>query len=188
MKKSITSICTSSHIVFYLFIKQNMKLFNYWALVLLGLSSLFLLGCDSPNKVHLGDTVSVQYTSTFTDGTTFETSWATFVVGSGQVIAGLENGVMGMKVGQMKKVTVTPDQWYGSHYSKLQLQKISKLLFDKMTDNTGDTSNIRVIGWVRWVLKGVEKDQAGNEMVLRDINPRETRENLVYKITLVSKE
>ena len=179
---------TSIHISFYLFIKQNMKIFNYWALVLLGLSSLLFLWCDSPNKVHLGDTVSVQYTSAFADGTVFEASWATFTVGSGQVIAGLEKGVIGMKAGQTKKFTVTPDQWYGSRYSKLQLQKISKLLFDKMTDTTWDNSGVRTLGWVRGVLKGIEKDSAGNEMVLRDINPRETWENLVYKVTLVSKK
>ena len=32
------------------------------------------------------------------------------------------------------------------------------------------------------------KDDQGNEMVLFDINPRETWDTLVYKITLVSKK
>lgn len=155
---------------------------------MLGLSSLLFLWCDSPNNVHLGDTVSVEYSSTFTDGATFETSWVTFVVGSGQVIAGLEKGVLGMKAGQTKKITVTPDEWYGSRYSKFQLQKISKLLFDKMSNSSGDTASVRTIAWVRGVIKGMEKDKDGNEIVLRDINPRETWENVVYKVTLVSKK
>ena len=69
-----------------------------------------LTGCDSPDKVHLGDKVQVSYTASFIDGTIFESSGARFTVGSGQVIAGLEKGVLGMTAGQTKDVPVTPDQ------------------------------------------------------------------------------
>ena len=93
-----------------------------------------------------------------------------------------------MKVGQTKTITVTPDEWYGKQYNKFGLQKISKLLFDKMSDDTWDLSWIKNIAGVTGVLKGMEKDSNGNEMVLRDINPRETWDNLVYKVTLVSKK
>ncbi|MCX6823194.1 MAG: FKBP-type peptidyl-prolyl cis-trans isomerase [candidate division SR1 bacterium] len=165
-----------------------MKKLTYSILGLLMLSSLFLFGCNSALNVKVGDTVTIQYTSTFPDGTSFETSGATFVVGSKQIIAGLDNGVVGMKVGKTKTITVTPDQGYGSLYNTFQLQKISKVLFDKMTGTTGDTAGVRTLAGIRGVLKGVEKDAQGNEMVLRDINPRETWDNVIYKVTLVSKK
>jgi len=165
-----------------------MKKLTYSLLGFLVLSSLFLSWCNSALNVKVGDTVTIQYTSTFPDGTAFENSWATFVVGSKQIIAWLDNGVIGMKVGNTKTITVTPAQWYGSRYNTFQLQKISKPLFDKMTNSSGTTSWIRMIAWIQGVLKGIEKDKDGNEMVLRDINPRETWENVVYKVTLVSKK
>ena len=165
-----------------------MKKLSYWLATLLGISTLLLLWCNNALNVKVGDTVTIQYTSTFPDGTAFENSWATFVVWSKQIIAGLDNGVVGMKVGKTKTITVTPDQWYGNRYNKFQLQKISKLLFDKMTNGSGTTSWIRVLAWIQGVLKGIEKDKDGNEMVLRDINPRETWENVIYKVTLVSKK
>lgn len=165
-----------------------MKKLTYAILGLLVLSTLFLLGCNSTQKVNLGDTVSIQYTGTFTDGTVFENSWVSFVVWSGQVIAGLDKAVLWMKIWETEEVTITPDEWYGSRYNKFQLQRISKLVFDKMVGTGWDISWVKVIAWVTGVLKGIEKDTDGNEMVLRDINPRETWENLVYKVTLVSKK
>jgi len=57
----------------------------------------------------------------------------------------LEEAVVGMKVGQTKKITITPDLGYGNLYNPFHLQKISKLLFDKMTQNTDDPSAITTI-------------------------------------------
>ncbi len=70
------------------------------------------------NKVENGDTVSVHYRGTLEDGTEFDSSHTrgeamTFQVGSGQLIAGFDEAVPGMTEGEVKNVTLTPEQAYG---------------------------------------------------------------------------
>ena len=56
---------------------------------------------------------------TLEDGTVRETnvgeSPLTFVLGSGQMIKGFDEAVVGMKPGETKTVTLTPDQAYGEY-------------------------------------------------------------------------
>ena len=64
-----------------------------------------------------GDTVKVHYTGTLEDGTVFDSSRdrdpLEFTLGSGQVIPGFENGILGMDIGETKKVTISPEEAYG---------------------------------------------------------------------------
>ncbi|KYP14892.1 peptidylprolyl isomerase [Flavihumibacter sp. CACIAM 22H1] len=68
-------------------------------------------------QVQSGDTVKVHYHGRLTDGTTFDSSEGRdpleFQVGSGMVIAGFDNGVMGMLVGDKKTVHIPVDDAYG---------------------------------------------------------------------------
>lgn len=65
----------------------------------------------------LGDTVRVHYTGTLNDGAIFDTSEnmdpLEFTLGEGMVIPGFENAVLGMNVGETKKVNLSPDEGYG---------------------------------------------------------------------------
>lgn len=67
--------------------------------------------------VKNGDTVSVHYRGTLDDGTEFDSSKGreplSFTVGSGQVIAGFDEAVMGLKVGDKNKVRLEPAKAYG---------------------------------------------------------------------------
>ena len=67
----------------------------------------------------VGDTVSVHYIGTFTNGSKFDSSYDrnqpyTFLVAAGRVIAGWVQGVPGMKVGGKRRLTIPPDLAYGS--------------------------------------------------------------------------
>lgn len=64
-----------------------------------------------------GNTVKVHYTGTLTDETVFDSSRERepieFEVGAGQMIAGFDAAVDGMKVGDSKKVNIPSAEAYG---------------------------------------------------------------------------
>ena len=65
-----------------------------------------------------GQTVEVHYTGWLTDGTKFDSSHDrnqtfSFKLGAGQVIAGWDQGVAGMKIGGTRKLTIPSDLGYG---------------------------------------------------------------------------
>ena len=66
-----------------------------------------------------GDTVQIHYTGTLQDGATFDSSAGRdpleFVVGSGQIIPGLDAAIPGMEVGDKKTVHVPCAKAYGDH-------------------------------------------------------------------------
>jgi len=68
-------------------------------------------------QVKSGDTVRIHYTGTLLDGSTFDSSEGRdpleFVVGSGQIIPGLDVALPGMEVGEKKEVNVPCADAYG---------------------------------------------------------------------------
>jgi FKBP-type peptidyl-prolyl cis-trans isomerase FkpA len=66
-----------------------------------------------------GQQVSVHYTGCLTDETKFDSSKDrqepfSFALGMGQVIAGWDEGVQGMRVGGVRKLTIPPALAYGA--------------------------------------------------------------------------
>lgn len=81
-----------------------------------------------------GMLVAVNYLGTFTNGVKFDSSYdrgepIQFVLGSGYVIPGWEQGILGMKVGGKRKLTIPPELAYGST-AKGPIPPNSTLLFD----------------------------------------------------------
>ncbi len=69
--------------------------------------------------VKSGDTISVHYTGRLVDGTKFDSSLDrgtpfTFTIGAGQVIKGWDEGLLGMKVGEKRTLTIPADKGYGA--------------------------------------------------------------------------
>ena len=76
-----------------------------------------------PEPAQKGDTVRIHYTGKLKDGTVFDSSEGgeplEFEVGSGQVIAGFDEGVRGMSVGDQKDIEIEPANAYGERIEAL---------------------------------------------------------------------
>ncbi|HMO21597.1 MAG TPA: FKBP-type peptidyl-prolyl cis-trans isomerase, partial [Candidatus Melainabacteria bacterium] len=82
-----------------------------------------------------GDSVTVHYTGWLTDGTKFDSSVDRgqpfqFSIGQGQVIRGWDEGVMTMKVGGKRKLTIPPNLAYGDAGAGDRIPPGSTLVFD----------------------------------------------------------
>ena len=67
-----------------------------------------------------GDNVFVHYTGILEDGTKFDSSLDRgvpfdFILGTGQVIQGWDLGVLGMKIGEKRKLIISSDLAYGEN-------------------------------------------------------------------------
>jgi len=77
-----------------------------------------ILGTGTEAKV--GDTVTVHYIGTLVRGKVFDSSIDrgapfTFTLGAGQVIRGWDEGLVGMREGGKRILTIAPDYGYGSN-------------------------------------------------------------------------
>lgn len=86
--------------------------------------------------VKAGDTVDVLYTGKLQDGTIFDASANhgnqpfEFTVGAGQVIKGWDQGLLGMKVGEKRTLTIPGDLAYGSNGIPGTIPPNATLIFD----------------------------------------------------------
>lgn len=76
-----------------------------------------------------GDTVRVHYTGRLADGKVFDTSIGSdplqFTVGSGAVISGFDQAVVGMNVGESKTIEIPMKEAYGPYYNEL-VQEVNR--------------------------------------------------------------
>lgn len=73
--------------------------------------------CGDGEAAEAGDTLVVHYTGTLEDGAEFDSSRGgdplPFQLGAGNVIAGWDQGLVGMKEGGLRKLVIPPELGYG---------------------------------------------------------------------------
>ena len=100
---------------------------------------VFLLaGCGGTNEnknlvAENGDQLRVKYTGKLENGKVFDENWNdgfVFELGAGQVIAGWDKGVLGMKVGEKRELAIEPADGYGKRGVPGVIPPNAKLFFE----------------------------------------------------------
>lgn len=92
---------------------------------------------------QLGQKVTVNYTGTLQNGTKFDSSYDhgkpfDFQIGRGRVIKGWDEGLLGMKVGGKRKLTIPPELGYGAAGAPPNIPPNATLIFEVELLNVGD--------------------------------------------------
>jgi FKBP-type peptidyl-prolyl cis-trans isomerase len=107
-----------------------------------GLKIVDNLRADADLVAQDGDVVYVQYTGKLVDGKKFDSSYdrpdgrtgtgsaLTFKLGKKQVIAGWEEGILGMRVGDQRTLTIPPELGYGQRGAGQTIPANATLIFD----------------------------------------------------------
>lgn len=138
-------------------------------------------------EVKKGDNLKVHYIGTLQDGTEFDNSYKRgqtldFQVGSGQLIKGFDEGVVGMKAGEKKTLTIPAAEAYGD-LNPDAIQVTEKSVFP---DDFEFTIGARVSGTnmmgqpITAVIKEVNDDN-----VVLDFNHELAGKDLVFAIEVV---
>jgi peptidylprolyl isomerase len=94
------------------------------------------------SQAKCGDTVKVHFTGRLENGEVFASSRDSepleVTLGTGQVITGFEQAVMGMEVGETKTITLPPEEAYGPRFEDLVVQVKKSGFPEDITPVIGD--------------------------------------------------
>lgn len=92
-------------------------------------------------EAQVGDLVSVHYTGKLKNGEVFDSSKdrdpLEFTLGNKELLAGFEDGVVGMKPGESKSVTLEPQNAFGNRSEDLLLKLPKKEFPQHITPSVG---------------------------------------------------
>jgi FKBP-type peptidyl-prolyl cis-trans isomerase 2 len=133
-----------------------------------------------------GDKVAVHYTGTLSDGTQFDSSEGRapleFTVGAGQMIAGFDKAVDGMKVGETKTVTIPAAEAYGTVRPELVMEFPKSSLPQGMNPKVGEQLQMRNSSGGTAI---VTVTRVTDSSITVDANHELAGKDLTFKIRLV---
>ncbi len=133
-----------------------------------------------------GDNVKVHYTGSLDDGSVFDSSEGkeplSFAVGGGQVIAGFDEAVIGMEVGDSKTVHIPAEKAYGQRNDELVIHAPIEQVPPDLKPEIG--MRLELGGMGGEILRVEVVDITDSHVVL-DANPPLAGKDLIFKIELV---
>jgi len=143
-------------------------------------------------QVQLNDKVTISYTGKLENGTTFQTATESepliITIGKHDIPPTLEQALIGMSIGEQKRVRLEPDEGYGIRRKDL-LQTLNKNTFqNRLTPQVGMLLSLRV-----------EKDgqphqvpatvvEVNNDTIVVDYNHPLAGHNLLYDVKVIAIE
>lgn len=138
-------------------------------------------------KVENGMSVEVHYTGKHESGEIFDSSLTrnqtlNVNVGTGQVIPGFENALIGMTVGEKKTVTIEPKDGYGE---KIQ-EAIQEMPLENLPEGIEAGANLQGSGpQGQPIMAVVESVDTDNKTAMVDFNHPLAGKTIIFDIELV---
>lgn len=133
-----------------------------------------------------GDNVKVHYKGTLADDTVFDSSEGNdpleFAVGSGQVIQGFDEAVVGMKVGESKVVNIPADKAYGQRNDEMVIQAPLEQVPPDLNPEVGMQLEM---GGTNGEIVRVRVVEIADTHITLDANPPLAGQDLTFAIELV---
>ncbi len=137
-------------------------------------------------RVETGHRIRVHYTGKLTDGSVFDSSTGKdpleFVVGAGQMIPGFDTGVVGMKIGEERTLTLPPEEAYGLRDEEMVFNFPRSMLPKGYTPVVGEMLRMTSCDGapMRVTIRKIEGEQ-----ILLDANHFLAGESLIFSVKLV---
>ncbi|MCX5805528.1 MAG: peptidylprolyl isomerase [Proteobacteria bacterium] len=137
-------------------------------------------------QAKTNDLVRVHYTGSLKDGTVFDSSLdrqpLEFKIGHGVIIPGFENGIIGMKEGDAKVISIPPEDAYGPHRDDLVGVIETARIPDNITPKVGMVLKIRSPEGEMIKVTVTDVNETG---VTLDMNHQLAGKELIFELKLV---
>ncbi len=135
-------------------------------------------------KAKSGKDVSLHFTGFLENGDVFDTSKGkkpiNFKLGSTDVISGFNEGVLGMEIGEIRRIEIPPERGYGVYHDDL-IRKFPHTNFDG-----GVGEGLTVHGMIEGEMVTGKIIDVAKEQVLVDFNHPLAGEKLTFEVKLLS--
>ena len=139
------------------------------------------------SQAKKGDSVKIHYTGKLADGTVFDSSAGRdpldFTLGGGQVIAGFEEAVLGMVIGDKKTVTIPSHKAYGEKNEEMVIEVPRSQV---PPDLNPEVDQKLQMGGPNGELIVVTVVEVNDEVVILDANPPLAGKDLTFELELMA--